>query len=77
MPKVVPGLRLVWHDADLMDVAPSSTKAHARWRNHLPALEGAAERIRSTQKELNLLSKVKYIPQPIVFAPLSDMALRK
>ncbi|MGO7170124.1 hypothetical protein AB9F47_24075 [Rhizobium leguminosarum] len=60
-----------------MDAAPSSTKAHAPSRNHLPALEGAAARIRSTHKELNLLSKVKYKLQPVVFTPLTDMALRK
>ncbi|MBY5399878.1 hypothetical protein HFN01_34365 [Rhizobium leguminosarum] len=60
-----------------MDVALSWTKAHTPSRNHLPVFEGAAASIHLTHKELNLLSKVKYKLQPLVFTPLTDMALRK
>ncbi|NNU66851.1 hypothetical protein G9X67_16370 [Rhizobium sp. WYCCWR 11152] len=60
-----------------MDVALPWTTTHTPSRNHLPVLEGAAASIRLTHKQLNLLSKVKYQLQPIVFALLSDMVLRK
>ncbi|NKQ87234.1 hypothetical protein C3Y91_23270 [Rhizobium sp. UPM1133] len=37
----------------------------------------SASGLRATHKEFNFLSKLKYTPQPLVFAPLSDMVLRK
>ncbi|AUW41140.1 hypothetical protein CUJ84_Chr000733 [Rhizobium leguminosarum] len=44
---------------------------------HLRRREVRHRRIRSARKDLNHLSRMKYQPQPVVFAPLSHMVLRK